>query len=249
MVTTPTGKPAWSRKADIADYGGSLNKLGAGEADEPYAGTLYREFQSMRGSAYTRERNTLVHAENLALARFFAHVGWRVPEKFRANLTPARASDKLSYWVDVLGVSTRPEDNEGDIRLSCSANFQIAKGNSYIAVLDAVKALLGTKFVAILLSRGTDLANPPLNTFWPGVNPGPGSYSLGGGAWTSERSHVAIQVTKPADSELGDFIELMDGKLIPLLDSILPDHVTTSWVTGDGFLLDISQLDFDGLGP
>jgi len=37
--------------------------------------------------------------------------------------------------------------------------------------------------------------------------------------------------------------------LFQLLDRMLPAKCTFNWTTGDGFILDVSQLDFTGLTP
>jgi len=116
---------------------------------------------------------------------------------------------------------------------------------------EAVATLLGAHYVKSWRQTGVDLDTPPLLTYWPGVNPGPASYDIGGGAWLSERAHLVIEVQTVQGESLGDFLELMNTQLFALLDSLLPAWATFNWATNMGtcFLLDISQLDFDGLCP
>src|SRR5687767_151807 len=145
---TPSGLPAWSREAAIGDYAGSLDKRASStEGIEPYAYGVYRELQAMRGSAYTTRTGTLVHVENLAIARMHAAVCLRAPEKIRANANPGRSDEKLDYWVEVLNVPVRDADQRWQIRERCAAHYKAAKGPTLSNVVEAVSALLGDAFV------------------------------------------------------------------------------------------------------
>src|ERR1041384_1219880 len=98
-IANPTGSPAWTREAAIGDYGGDPGKRACKtESVVPFAYQVYRELQAQRGSAYSaRTSGTLVHAENLALARLFAAIFFRHPEKLRANAVPSGSDERLSY--------------------------------------------------------------------------------------------------------------------------------------------------------
>src|SRR5687767_14624030 len=185
----PSGLPAWSREGAVGDYGGSLDKRASTtEAIEPYAYSVYRELQAMRGSAYTTKPGTLVHVENLAIARMHAAVCLRAPEKIRANANPGRSDEKLDYWVEVLNVPVRDQDQRWQIRERLAAHYKAAKGPTVESIVESVQALLGDAFVEIIQVTGAALGTPPTQTFWPGVNDGPPAYDLGGGAWLSERA-------------------------------------------------------------
>jgi hypothetical protein len=106
---------------------------------------------------------------------------------------------------------------------------------------------LGDAYVDASFAIGSDLETPPTLTYWPGVNPGDASYSLGGGAWISERSHLFVEVQRPSGSTDGDFHQLINVQAFQLLDRILPSYCTFSVALGGGFILDVSQLDFVGL--
>lgn len=247
-ICKPTGKPAWSRDASIGDYGGSLDKRASEtEGETPYAYAMYRDIQSQRGSAYTTEADTMVHVETLALARTLGYTFFRHPEKARANATPARSDERLEYWVAVLGIPVRATDQRWQIRERAAAHYQATKGPTLANVIEAVSALLGDAYVSIETSVGTDIATPPTLTNWPVVNPGPASYSLGAGAWLSERCHLTVIVDQPAGMSDGDFNNLIQVQMFALLDRMLPAWATFGWATSEGFLLDISQLDYAGL--
>lgn len=252
VTIVPTGLPTWSRDSAIGDYGGDPNKRASKtEGDVPYAWWVYRMLQGMRGSAYSQlVGGTLVHCENLATARLMAWWGWRMPEKFRANTQPASADDSLPYWVKVLGIPTRPSDRKWQIRQRCAAHHKAIVSANLGAIQAAISELLGDVYVESFFTVGGDLSTPPTLTYWPGENAGPASYSLGGGAWISERSRLTVVVQIPPGMALGEYRQLADVQLFQLLHRMLPAHCTFGWtVGGNGFFLDISQLDLTGLTP
>lgn len=251
-MTTPTGYPAWSRDAAIGDYGGEPTKRASEtEGDAPYAWFCYRELQAMRGSAYSqRVGGTLVHAENLATARLMAWWGWRMPESLRANNQPGSADDGLDYWVNVLGVPVRSTDRKWQIRQRCDVHNRAIISVNLNALQEACASLLGDVYVDSFFSYGSSLSSPPVITFWPGVSPGPTAYSLGGGAWISERSRFTVVTQIPPGMSLGEYRQRADVQLFQLLNRMLPAYCTFGWTVGsDGFYLDTSPLDLTGLTP
>ena len=251
-TTTPSGKPAWSRDAAIGDYGGDPNKRASStEGDAPYAWFCYRELQAMRGSAYSqRVGGTLVHCENLATARLMAWAGWRMPEKLRANSLPMSADEGLAYHVAVLGVPTRPTDQKWQIRQRCAAHQKAILSVNLNAIQTAAIGLLGDAYVDSFFTYGDALSTPPAITYWPGATPGPPDLSLGGGTWVSERSRFTVITQIPPGVSLGEYRQLADVQLFQLLHRMLPSHCTFGWTVGsDGFFLDVSSLDLEGLTP
>ena len=250
-VCKPTGKPAWSRDGSIGDYGGATDKRASDtEADTPYAYAVYKSLQSPRGSAYSQETSgTLVHCENLSLARTLSAVWYRGPEKLRANMTPGRSDERLEYWATVLGIPFGPNDQRWQVRQRCAAHYQATRGPTLQNVTDAVTALLGDAFVSITTTVGSDLATPPDVTYWPGINAGPSTYSLGGGAWLSTRCHMVVNVSQPSGMSDGEFLQLTNVQLFQLLDRMLPIWATFNWSTNAtyGFLVGVSRIGFDGL--
>lgn len=231
----------------IADYGGALDKEDCQAERVPYAWTAYRMLQDARGSSYSKELSGLVHVENQALAR--AHAArWRDCERLSANANPATAHEKAEEWRQALAVRLQPNDTPESLRTRCAAKFLAARGPTRQTVDDAVEKLLGQVYVKSWRLYGTDLDNPPTETYWPGVNPGIPSYDLGGGPWYSERSHIVIEVTQPADVSLASFLDKM-AQLYELLDRMLPATSTFDWAVNvdDGFELDVDQMDFGAL--
>ena len=113
--------------------------------------------------------------------------------------------------------------------------------------------LLGDHFVQTFRQTGTDLDNPPAQTYWPVINPAPAfnNLDLGGGPWLSERAHLVVDVQRLPGESLLDFLNLMNVHLFLLLDRMTPMWSTFNWAINvdDGFLLDISDMDFDGFNP
>jgi len=252
ITAVPTGEPAWTRRAAIGDYDGALDKEDSTtEALIPYAGQWYRELHAMRGSAYTQKPHTLVDAENVAIARFMSGVFSRTPEKARANATPLRCDEKLEYWVEVMRLPYRTGEQRWQMRDRARAHYRAANGPTIQNVIDALDALLGDALVGVTHPEGVDLATPPTHTFWPIINPGAASFSLGKGAWLSERCTLAIETDIPVGMSDGDFLHLMNVEMFSLLDTMLPAWASFNWATtsgpGSGFFLDVSRLDFEGL--
>ncbi len=252
-TTLVTGKPCWSREGAIGDYGGSLNKTDSEtEGTAPYAWFVYRELSALRGSAYAGHTalatQTLVHAEHLALARMLAWQCFRKPEQFRNDCLPGTSDQGLPYWVEVLKIPVRATDQPWQVRQRCAVHYRAITSAGIVAIQTALQELLGSAYVDASFSVGTDLATPPSLTYWPGVNAGPAEYSLGGGAWVSERSHLFVEVTWPSDMSQADFHQLVHVQAFRLLDRMLGGHCTFSVALGGGFILGVSQLDFTGLG-
>jgi len=250
VTIDPSGPPLTERRRTFADYGGSVDKADSEtEGITPYAYGWYREFKNMRGSAYRADMAGLVHAENLAFARQNAAVT-RSGEKLAANRLPGTSDEKLQSWINALAVDLRQEDRDSDIRQRAAAKFRAVVGPTLQNEDDSIADMLGEAFVRTWRIEGVDLATPPTQTFWPGVNPGPVGYSLGGGAWLSERAHLTVEVQQPATMTDTDFLTLTNVYLFDLLDAMLPAWATFNWAIGLSFgcfILDVSRLDFTGL--
>lgn len=248
----PAGKPAWSRTAAIGDYGGAPDKRASEtEGTTPYAWLVYCELRNMRGSAYSKRLGgTLVHSENLALARVLAHQNFRRPEMFACNAQqPATADEGLPYWVKVLGIPTVPTDQKWQIRHRCAVHFKASAELNLPTIRAALQDLLGDVYVDATFIEGSDLANPPTQTFWPDINPGDPATSLGGGAWSSERSHLWVEIQQPPGMSIGDYSQLVNVQATQLLDRLLPAYCTFTLSEGGGFDLDEDLLDYTGLTP
>lgn len=248
MTTIPTGRPAWARRAGIGDYGGASDKADSStEGTTPYAFLWYQELQAGRGSAYSTDPNALVSVENFAVARSLAWAWSRLPEATVNNSTPVKADDLLDYWASVLRVRVGNSEPRYVTRIKAASKYRISQSNNLVAIEAAVSELMGDWFNSLLLTEGSDLENPPAGTFWPTINPGPASYDLGAGAWLSSRNHLTVYLNDPDNNTRAAFLQAANVDLVDLLDGLLPAEWTFGWSTTGGFLLDISQLGYDGL--
>jgi hypothetical protein len=238
----------WGDKdRQIGDYDGATDKEDSKtEGSDTYAHLWLQELRNMRGSAYSQDPTSLVDAENLCIARRMAGVS-RAAEKLETNSLPGTSDEKLESWATLLDIPFRADDQRWQVRQKCEAKLRAVPDATASTVDDSVRELLGSSLIQINRSYGTALSSPPTLTYWPGVNPGVSTYSLGGGAWFSERCHYWVEVEAPSASELIDFNRLMNVDYYQLGDIRLPAWATFAWATSDGFLLDISQLDFNGL--
>jgi hypothetical protein len=234
----------------ISIYGGALDKRDCQTEAVPYAWVAYRMLQDARGSAYSKESSGLVHVENQALARGHA-ARWRDCERVACNSNPSTAFEKSEEWRISLGVRLRADDTEESVRARCAAKFLACKGPTRIVVDTAVQQLLGNLFVKTwrCYLGADEIGTPPTITCWPTANPGIPNYDLGGGAWYSERSHLLVEVTRPSDVGVTEFLDKMD-QLYELLDRLLPATATFDWAVNveGGFELDVDQLDYGCLG-
>lgn len=243
-VTKPHGRPAWSRIGGIGDYDGADDKVDCETEIVPYAWTWYQDITAMLGTAFTRERTGVIHAKKLALARGEAAKS-RAVERAIANSRPDTADELLGTWATILRVPAYADDERWQVRLRCAARFSAPLGPNFVELEDSLRKLLGNIFVATYRRHGT-LSAPPEPTYWS-ENPGAPGLSLGGGTWTSVRSKLVVNVTLPADAELGAFLRTVNTTLYQHLDRVWPATATFSWSVwsagATGFFLDSSRMD------
>lgn len=244
-----------SNTCDVGDYAGDPDKRDSDtEGREPYAAGILAELQGLRGTAYTTTQGRLVDVENVALARIIAAAGPRTAEKLRANAVPGTSDERLDYWQRFLAVPQKLGEPKWRRRQKLATHYRTGEGPTLEAIETALAELLGDAFVSATWEEGASLSVPPVATYWPDVNPGPGQFSLGGGAWTSTRNHLLVLAQLPTGGSLGEFITLMTVDMPTLLDRMLPAWATFDWATSAGFYVatddatgDGSLVDFDGV--
>lgn len=240
----------WEHEPRIGHYDGALDKADSDtEGRTPYAWTFYSEAEAALGDAFTRARSTNVHALKLAIARCLTGAQ-RSVDKVAFAAQPATSYETLGQWQEALRVRLYPEDTPQDVRQRCAGRFKAATMPTRANTDAALETLLGDAFVRTWHRVGSDLANPPAQTYWPGVNPGTSNYSLGGGSWFSERAHLTIEVKQTPGQSNASFLHTMNVDLFDMVDSNLPAYATVNWALDvqNGFLLDISKMDYTGFG-
>lgn len=240
----------FDRSPRMGDYGGAVDKEDSKtEGTTPRAWTIYRELQAMRGDAYSKERSGYIHCEHLALARHISWLWWRLPEEAANNRTPSRADALLGYWVKVLDVPNYKGDRDWEIRQRAAVKFRRMTGSARPDIDNAFQSQLGDDLVSIVRTEGASLAAPPDFTYWPAVNPGPSGQNLGGGTWSSHRSHLFFVLSRSFLADKARLQRLVNGALFRLADDILPAWCTFSWYPDGhgGFIIEESLLDFDAV--
>ena len=250
--TRASGRPSWSRVAAIGDYDGATDKIASKtEGETPYAWQWYLDYTAMLGSGFSTAQSGIVHARKIALARSEAARS-RAAERFLANCVPETSDELLGQWAHILRISTAGVP-KWLVRQKAAAKFAAVRGPSATDVDATLAELLGSGYLQSIRFTTNPLSTPPTQTFWPTANPGPVSYSLGGGTWFSKRAHLVVQLRKPAQAELGQFLQTVNVDLYQALDDLLPASSTFSWTVFDkssttaGFFLDVSRLDLTGL--
>lgn len=237
----------------IYDYGGSLNKTDNNtENPIPYAGQVYRDVVEQRGSAFSKTTNALTTVENIADARFYSCIAFRLPDQFRAagSVTTSSGSS-LEYYGKVYNVPRRAWEPDESYRNRIAAIARLSKGATYDELRTACINVLGSAFMALTLN-GTDTLNTwSPNTFWP-MNPGSGTYNIGGGDWYSDRCQILIDVQQPPTMSTVEFNRLVNVELYDTVTRILPAWIAPKWrlngvgtAVWDGFLWDDGTL-WDG---
>lgn len=237
----------------VGAYGGSLNKLNdTTENPVPFAGMIFRDLQEQRGSAFTTKSTSLVTAENIALARQAAYYAYRLPAQLRNNAVPAKSSGPaLEYWREVYALPRKAGETEEAFRIRLGEFAKLSPGATYDYFRTSCQSLLGNAFQAITLQGDDTLSTWSANTFWP-MNPGAGTYSIGGGDWYSDRAQVFIDVVQPVGMSSVEFNRLINVDLFDLAQRTLPAWCAPKWrlngvsnVVWDGFLWDDGTL-WDG---
>ncbi len=236
---------SWGPRRSLGDYSGSTGrKDDTREHPVPYAAQIYEDLKQQRGSAYTQKAGTLVHAENLTIARTMSSASFRLAEKYRNNaIGPAKSDEALPYWSRVLGLSQGPDEDKFKFRDRLAIHFKPSKGATYDNMVSEFSTLLGDAFVSITRNHDDEFESPPATTYWPVINPGPDTYDIGGGAWLSERAQVIINVQQPGGMSEGEFHQLVNVSLFRLVDTLLPAWCTAQWQNADSL-----RIVWDGAG-
>ena len=235
----------------IGDFDGEPEKTDSETEPVPYAWTWYQDYTAMLGDGLSRATTGLVHAKKIALARFEC-AKTRAVERALCNSNPATADELLGNWVQVFKIPVSDDMPRWEIRRRCSARLRAFGGCGFTEIDAAVRELLRDGYVQSFRQRGADLDSPPSPTYWS-ENPGSGP-DLGGGTWMSSRAHLVVHVAQTPDQNLAQFLRIANVDLFDLLDRRLPAWMTFNWTAWSGgydppgFRLDISHLDFEGLG-
>lgn len=227
---------SWGKAATIEDYGGDLDKRDAERETVPYAWLQYQDLTGSLGSGYGTAMSGAFHSRKLAIARALAAC-LRSEERLRANAHPDTADAMLEEWTKSVNVAVPFGESKAKTRKYTALMFRAESGQSIPAIERACSALLGDKFIGV---RVFDIDDPA--SVWPT------SWDIGGGVWASTRCKFLVDVKPPLNAGDQEFKDLVQVRLMNMLDRIAPSHSWFNWtIPGDGFFLDVSPLDYTAL--
>lgn len=230
------------------DYGGALDKHDCTTETVPYAYTFYREYTDALGSAFSEDQDGVIHALKLAKARCRGAES-RTAERFRCNAMPTLSEEISGQWCGVMGVPFIAQRSNAFRRKMLASRLSSSSGPSKHAIDAAVLDLLGDRLVEVHRYVDDPLTTPPDYTYWPAGTPGTPALDIGGGAWSSARSRLFVEVEELSRNDQSEYRELLDVHLMRLLDTNLPAHATFDWgvIDSGGFILNESFLGIGAL--
>jgi len=216
------------------NFNPSPQKFGA--STESAYETILNSLMEQDGTALSKDGESIVWAENNALARALADL-WSTNNKLANQWNPEKMTDFIPRWEKILGIVPGRFSTDVDRRDAIGiklANF--GKAGTQQVINDLLESILQDVYVNIV--------NGDFSTaigFVPGGATIPGGATLGDGAWYSTLAYVAIKTLQPFNMNNATFYERV-GQIYPFLDNFLPAWVDFNWFRngthGDGFFLD-----------
>lgn len=187
---------------------------------KPVARIYHEALRSALPSAIQSVPGSFADCETLTTARVL-EAAWKAQQRYEANLSPSTAFALLGNWAQRFRIQVRESDSVEYIQALCAWKHKVnLHGPNQSSIWDACKLVLGKHFVDVQFRRGTDLATPPADTFWP--------ESPGSEPWTSSRSLITIQATR-RELTSDEFAFLMNVRLGEILDALAPGYGSWNW--------------------
>lgn len=202
--------------------------------------TILTSFNADRGTAFdTADRETVVYAINMAIARAIA-AAWGSNERLSRIWIPASMPvDVLARWEKILNISPLPTDAPKDRRdrvAEVMARFGQATLEARIDALLTEK--LGDAYVQIEhIAYSNALIYVPDGSYPWGV--------VGSVPWSSTVAHLLVQLQKPTGWTEGEFYDAA-GKVPQLLEPLLPVWVTVDWYRPGPISVDVGGPEAGG---
>jgi hypothetical protein len=202
-------------------YGGYSpypKRFGGGK---PTLKVIHDGLNAQRGSAYSKDRESTVWVENMAIARAIA-ASWSTAQRLANQSDPARMTDMLPRWEKILAIPVPFDATEAERREEVAARFaRLGQEVNHAHLLSECERVLGDFFVSV---EYIDLADAAI--YVPD-----GSYPWGsvltGRPWSSTVAHILIQAVIPSGFTTIDYWDRLTA-LAPVLDSVLPVWATAT---------------------
>lgn len=185
--------------------------------------TIHESINASRGTAYSKDRSSVVWVENMAIARALA-AAWSTNQRLANQTDPRRMTDMLGRWERILAIPVPASATEADRRAEVLARFErIGKASVHSRIYSECVRVLGSFFVAV---EYIDIANANVvspDASYPWGHQAPAPY-----VWYSTVAHILIKMTQPAGYTDADFWAKA-AAITPVMDDLLPVEVTWDW--------------------
>jgi hypothetical protein len=177
--------------------------------------------QGDRGSAYTTDWDSVVYAENMAIARAIS-AGWGTNERLSHLWVPTRTSeDVVERWEKILVISPKQGQTLSERRRIVQAQLVVHPEAVRGYVLERMQTL-GSAFIDVeYIPIGSATITVPDGTYPFGtvstVQP-----------WSSTVARVLIRLQTPTGGTEGDFYEKAAEAML-LIDLFVPAWVEVDW--------------------
>lgn len=188
------------------------------------------------GTAFSKERESIVWAEREADARCLAYV-WGLNRRMTLQRDPRKMTDFLPRWEAILGIVPPPTMSAKRRRAIVELRFRSEGATPDASTVQAaVELAINGTFDAIVHTTSADSIGSV-----PGGAVIPGGVTLPDGDWRSTIANIAVKVQRPAYLSDAEFYALV-AETSTALDDLLPAWVTFDWYidggSGSGFFLD-----------
>lgn len=188
------------------------------------------------GTAFSKDRESIVWAEREADARCIAYV-WGLNRRLTLQRDPQRMTDFLPRWEKILGIVPPPTMSAKRRRAIVELRFNTDGATPDASTVQAALelALNGTLDFIVHTSSADSLGSVPGGTVVPG------GVTLPDGDFRSTIAGVLVKVVRPAYLSDTEFYAIV-AETSTALDDLLPAWVTFDWYlnggSGAGFILD-----------
>lgn len=193
-----------------------------GSANQPLE-VMHRALNTARGSAYEPAVGSLVWLENMAWARALTFDGWGLNQRAANQADPYRTTDMLQRWENIFGIRSTRTLTDAERRVALVRRWQrFGALASNSKLVTALQDELGEFFGAVeYISLSNAIVVSPDASYPWGVQ-------VDGIPWMSTVAHILVLLVKPAGATEAEFYAAA-GKVIPILDPLVPWYVTIDW--------------------
>lgn len=193
-----------------------------GAQGKPQLQVIHEGLNAQRGSAYSKDSNSVVWVENMAIARAL-WAAWGTNQRLANQTNPARMTDMLPRWERILAIPVAADATDAERREAVGDRFEsLGTAGNHSRLTSVLAEELGSYFVAVeYISAANAVIHVPDGTYpWGTVVPG---YP-----WYSTTAHTLVLVQKPSNATEDDFYAAAH-KVYGILDPLVGSWRTYDW--------------------